>query len=195
MPPMSTLLLRVHTMGLVNAYSYNIHKPRSYNIYIQVNKVIECSERGVCCRIIDLRGDLQSYTNVNLPLAKEHKRGLHLQIPFPRAAYHPNPQLNSLQTSPFSVLTLDGDEYSSIALLVGTSLGRVGTFKILPGESGEGYEVEFCGVTSASLNEPVSCWRRGGKNNHPTEKKKEKPKSDGLSNYFQISKPPVLLIY
>ena len=44
----------------------------------------------------------------------------------------------------FGVMTLDGDAYSSIACFVGTNLGRVVTFKLLP--SGQGYSVKLAGA-------------------------------------------------
>lgn len=55
----------------------------------------------------------------------------------------------------FAVLTLGEDEYSSIVLIVGTSLGRIGSFKILPTESGKGYIVNFVDSNSSSLEDPV----------------------------------------
>ncbi len=48
-------------------------------------------------------------------------------------------------------MTLEGDSYSSIACFVGTNLGRVATFKLLP--SGQGYAVKLAGV--ASLDDKV----------------------------------------
>jgi hypothetical protein len=47
----------------------------------------------------------------------------------------------------FGVMTLEGDEYSSIACFVGTNLGKVATFKILPQANG-GYTAQFAGATS-----------------------------------------------
>ncbi|KAH8886476.1 hypothetical protein GQ53DRAFT_796815 [Thozetella sp. PMI_491] len=44
----------------------------------------------------------------------------------------------------FGVMTLEGDSYSSIACFVGTNLGRVITFKLLP--SGQGYSAKLAGV-------------------------------------------------
>ncbi|EEP82627.1 conserved hypothetical protein [Uncinocarpus reesii 1704] len=46
----------------------------------------------------------------------------------------------------FGVLTLDGDNYSSIVCFVGTSRGRLATFKLLPSSSG--FSVSFAGATS-----------------------------------------------
>jgi hypothetical protein len=44
-------------------------------------------------------------------------------------------------------MTLEGDNYSSIACFVGTNLGKVATFKILPQPKG-GYTAQFAGVTA-----------------------------------------------
>jgi len=51
-------------------------------------------------------------------------------------------------TIEFSVMTLDGESYSSILLHVGTSTGSVATMKILPGQGGR-YSVSPAGSTSA----------------------------------------------
>ena len=47
----------------------------------------------------------------------------------------------------FSILTLEGEEYSSILLHVGTNLGHLATFKIVPEASGR-YAVQFSGSTA-----------------------------------------------
>lgn len=44
----------------------------------------------------------------------------------------------------FSIMTLDGEDYSSISLHVGTNLGHLGTLKILPDQSGR-YTVQYAG--------------------------------------------------
>lgn len=54
----------------------------------------------------------------------------------------------------FGVMTLEGDNYSSIACFVGTNLGKVITFKILPEQNG-GYTAQFVGVTS--LADRIIC--------------------------------------
>ena len=48
----------------------------------------------------------------------------------------------------FGVMSLDEEEFSSILLFVGTNIGRVITFKILPRSTG-GYEVQYAGSSSA----------------------------------------------
>ncbi|KAL8971806.1 MAG: hypothetical protein Q9183_000882 [Haloplaca sp. 2 TL-2023] len=47
----------------------------------------------------------------------------------------------------FGVMSLEGEEYSSILLFVGTNLGRLATFKLLPESSG-GYSVKLAGSNS-----------------------------------------------
>lgn len=47
----------------------------------------------------------------------------------------------------FGVMSLEGDDYSSILLFVGSNLGRLATFKLLPGSHG-GYSVSFVGSTT-----------------------------------------------
>ncbi|WEW55196.1 Lethal(2) giant larvae sro7 [Emydomyces testavorans] len=51
----------------------------------------------------------------------------------------------------FGVLTLEGEDYSSIACFVGTNRGRLATFKILPASNG--YSVSFAG--SSSLDDRI----------------------------------------
>lgn len=46
----------------------------------------------------------------------------------------------------FGVMTIDDDNYSSIACFVGTNQGRVGTFKLLP--SGDQYSVKLAGIVN-----------------------------------------------
>jgi len=52
----------------------------------------------------------------------------------------------------FSVMTIEGDSYSSILLHVGMNTGVLATFKILPGQGGR-YAVEFAGSTT--LNDSI----------------------------------------
>ncbi|RMZ74972.1 hypothetical protein DV737_g5555, partial [Chaetothyriales sp. CBS 132003] len=57
----------------------------------------------------------------------------------------------------YGVLTLEGDSYSSILLFVGTSKGRVATFKILPSQGGR-YSAQFAGITSLTDDRVVSLF-------------------------------------
>lgn len=47
----------------------------------------------------------------------------------------------------FGVMTLDEDRYSSICCFVGTNLGKVITFKLLPSQNGT-YSVQLAGVVA-----------------------------------------------
>ncbi|KAL8651278.1 MAG: hypothetical protein Q9210_003352 [Variospora velana] len=47
----------------------------------------------------------------------------------------------------FGVMSLEGDDYSSILMFVGTNLGRLATFKILP-EAHGGYSVRYAGSST-----------------------------------------------
>lgn len=51
----------------------------------------------------------------------------------------------------FGVFSLDGEDYSSICLFVGTNRGRLATFKLLPEPTG-GYSVNLAGTTSVEDN-------------------------------------------
>lgn len=92
--------------------------------------------------IIDLRGPAVIHTSSIADLSKNDKRGF---------------RKNSVQSVKpdyavvieFGVLTLDGDNYSSIACFVGSNMGKVATFKILPQANG-GYTAQLNGVTSLS---------------------------------------------
>ena len=55
----------------------------------------------------------------------------------------------------FGVMTMDGDDYSSILLFVGTCRGRVLTFKILPSPNGR-YSAQFAGVATISEDRIIS---------------------------------------
>ena len=54
----------------------------------------------------------------------------------------------------FGVMTLEGDSYSSIACFVGTNMGHVATFKILP--AGQGYSAQLAGYTKVGSDKVVA---------------------------------------
>ncbi|KAK4942485.1 Lethal(2) giant larvae sro7 [Elasticomyces elasticus] len=58
-------------------------------------------------------------------------------------------------TMEFGIMTLEGDDYSSLALFVGTSQGRLATFKILPSQTGR-YSAQFAGVAQISDDRVIS---------------------------------------
>ncbi|KIY02561.1 uncharacterized protein Z520_01026 [Fonsecaea multimorphosa CBS 102226] len=100
--------------------------------------------------IVDLRGPAIIHTSLlNEMVGGKHRRGS-----IRRAA--PATQSTEYATAmEFGILTLDGDDYSSLALFVGTSRGRVATFKILPSQSGR-YSAQATGVAQLSDDRVIS---------------------------------------
>lgn len=97
---------------------------------------------GGSIAVIDLRGPAIIYKASVHEFAKGNKRGSlrrssDIRAPKPEWATHIE----------FSVMTLEGDDYSSIALHVGTNNGHLATFKIVPDPSGR-YGVQFAGVSN-----------------------------------------------
>ncbi|KAF1946506.1 hypothetical protein EJ02DRAFT_450594 [Clathrospora elynae] len=97
---------------------------------------------GGSLAIIDLRGPAIIYRNSIQDFIKSDKRGS-----FRRSS-------NTAPSKPewptcieFSVMTLEDDDYSSILVHVGTNLGHLATFKLLPEASGR-YSVKLAGVCS-----------------------------------------------
>lgn len=103
------------------------------------------SENGFIS-IIDLRGPAVIYQGSVTELEKQEKRSS-----FFKSHSHSTSSSATKEWATaieFGVMTLDDDKYSSIACFVGTSQGRVATFKILP--AGQGYTVKPAGVTHGS---------------------------------------------
>ncbi|KAF2000340.1 hypothetical protein P154DRAFT_554215 [Amniculicola lignicola CBS 123094] len=92
--------------------------------------------------IIDLRGPVILYNAKVSDFVKTDKRGSFRRSTGPSTTKPEWPT-----TIEFSVMTLDGDDYSSILLHVGTNLGRLATFKLLPEADGK-YTVQFAGACS-----------------------------------------------
>ncbi|KAJ9631272.1 Lethal(2) giant larvae sro7 [Knufia peltigerae] len=100
--------------------------------------------------IVDLRGPAIIHTALlNEIVATKHRRNS-----VRRSAT--TPQSTEFATAvEFGIMTLDGDDYSSLALFVGTSRGRIVTFKILPSQSGR-YTAQFAGVAQTADDRIVS---------------------------------------
>lgn len=96
--------------------------------------------------IIDLRGPAVIFQASVAEFAKQEKRSSFLKKDSKSSATGDYPVKID-----FGVMTLDDDNYSSIACFVGTNHGKVATFKLLP--SGNGYSAKLAGV--ASLNDRV----------------------------------------
>lgn len=93
--------------------------------------------------IIDLRGPQIIYQAPMTDFAKQEKRGSFLKS----SSHHAAPQKEWPVVMEFGVMTLDEDKYSSICCFVGTNLGKVITFKLLPAANGT-YSVQLAGVVS-----------------------------------------------
>ncbi|KNG81777.1 putative SNARE-dependent exocytosis protein (Sro7) [Aspergillus nomiae NRRL 13137] len=91
--------------------------------------------------IIDLRGPAVIHTARLSELTKPSKRSSFLRH---RSSEDAPPEWPT--SIEFGVLTLEGEDYSSICCFVGTNRGNLATFKILPTENG-GYMASFAGST------------------------------------------------
>lgn len=91
--------------------------------------------------IIDLRGPTIIFQASVSDFVKPDKRASFLKKDHKTAATG-----DFLVKIDFGVMTLDDDNYSSIACFVGTNQGKVATFKLLP--SANGYSVKVAGVAS-----------------------------------------------
>jgi syntaxin-binding protein 5 len=97
---------------------------------------------GGTLAIIDLRGPAIIYHGSVTDFVKSDKRGS-----FRRSSTQSTAKPEWPTSIEFSVMTLDGDDYSSILLHVGTNLGHLATFKLLPEASGR-YTTAFVGIVS-----------------------------------------------
>ncbi|TVY62265.1 Lethal(2) giant larvae protein-like protein SRO77 [Lachnellula suecica] len=105
------------------------------------------SENGALC-IIDLRGPAIIFSATMSDFIKPDKRSSFLKKGSSQASGKPDwPTVIE-----FGVMTLEGDNYSSIACFVGTNMGKVATFKILPQANG-GYTAQYAG--SSALNDTI----------------------------------------
>ncbi|CAH0019132.1 unnamed protein product [Clonostachys rhizophaga] len=94
--------------------------------------------------LIDLRGPAIIYQAPMTDFARQEKRSSFLKG-------HRNSGVGPEKEWPvvveFGVMTLDEDSYSSICCFVGTNLGKVITFKLLPEEDGR-YSTQLAGVVT-----------------------------------------------
>jgi hypothetical protein len=93
--------------------------------------------------LMDLRGPAIFYQAPMTDFAKQDKRSSF----FKRDHHHTKdePQKEWPVAIEFGVMTLDEDKYSSICCFVGTNLGKVITFKLLP-SAGGAYTAQLAGV-------------------------------------------------
>jgi len=102
------------------------------------------SESGMFS-IIDLRGPAVIFTGTLSDFIRPDKRGSFMKKGVSQSSSQPDWPV----TIEFGIMTLDNDNYSSIACFVGTNQGKVATFKILPQSNG-GYSAQFAGVSVLS---------------------------------------------
>lgn len=109
---------------------------------------VAAGSEGGFFSIVDLRGPSIIYSASVAEFAKPEKKG------FLHKSHSSTPAGKEWPVViKFGVMTLDGDSYSSIACFVGTNLGRVATFKLLP--AGQGYTVKLAGVVSVGGGEKI----------------------------------------
>ncbi|KAI6777938.1 Lethal(2) giant larvae protein-like protein [Emericellopsis cladophorae] len=94
--------------------------------------------------LIDLRAPAIIYQAPMTDFAKQEKRTSFLKGHHSKSDAPPKEWPVVIE---FGVMTLDEDKYSSICCFVGTNLGKVITFKILPGQNGS-YSVQLAGVVA-----------------------------------------------
>ena len=92
--------------------------------------------------VIDLRGPAVIFNASMADFIKPEKRSS-----FMKKSTQSSDQPDWPVAIEFGVMTLEGDNYSSIACFVGTNLGKLATFKILPQANG-GYTAQYAGVTA-----------------------------------------------
>ncbi|KAL2176659.1 lethal giant larvae like, C-terminal-domain-containing protein [Thermothelomyces heterothallicus CBS 202.75] len=110
---------------------------------------VAAGSEGGFFSLVDLRGPRVIFQGSLTQFIKEDKRSSFLKGHSSRASA----TLEFPTVIEFGVLTLEGDGYSSIACFVGTNLGHVVTFKILP--SGQTYTAQCAGVTKCGGDKVV----------------------------------------
>ncbi|KAI5855448.1 lethal giant larvae like, C-terminal-domain-containing protein [Tricharina praecox] len=103
-------------------------------------------QTGHLC-VLDMRGPAVIFHQSLGSLSKDKRTGF-------RRSHNPAAATEKATCLEFGVMTLEGDEFSSIALFVGTNLGRVLTFKLLP-QQGGGFTCTYEGVNHLDDNAPI----------------------------------------
>ncbi|CZT42500.1 related to SRO77-polarized exocytosis by regulating SNARE function [Rhynchosporium secalis] len=104
---------------------------------------VAIGSEGGFLSIIDLRGPVVIFNSAMTEFMKSDKRSSFMKKGSSQTSSAPDWAV----TIEFGVMTLEGDNYSSIACFVGTNLGKVITLKILP-ESNGGYTAQFAGFSA-----------------------------------------------
>ena len=97
---------------------------------------------GGSIAIIDLRGPAVIYSTSVHDFSKGHGKGsVRRRMSSGGASGNKQEWATCME---FSIMTLEGEDYSSVLLHVGTNVGHLATFKILPDPSGR-YTVQYVG--------------------------------------------------
>jgi syntaxin-binding protein 5 len=105
-----------------------------------------CATKGGQLSVVDLRGPAVIFDAGVQEFATQEKRG------FRRHSSQAGATGDWVTSIEFSIMTLDGDNYSSILVHAGTAHGILATFKILPDSSGR-HSVQLSGV--AGLDDSI----------------------------------------
>ena len=137
--------------GLMPALMYKmIQGPISAVKISDVGFVAVGSEEGHFS-VLDLRGPSVIYTAAITDFIKPEKRSSLLRHSHEATSAKEWPTVME-----FGVMTLDEDGYSSIACFVGTNMGHVATFKLLPADRG-GYNAQLSGVQNSDGRVVAIC--------------------------------------
>ncbi|CAP64617.1 uncharacterized protein PODANS_5_8920 [Podospora anserina S mat+] len=99
--------------------------------------------------IIDLRGPSVIYTSPVTEFITQEKKSFSL-----KKSSSSHNKLEFPTAISFGVMTLEGDSYSSICCFVGTNLGHIATFRLLP--SGQSYTAKPAGFIKTSADRVIS---------------------------------------
>ncbi|KAK0673656.1 lethal giant larvae like, C-terminal-domain-containing protein [Cercophora samala] len=99
--------------------------------------------------IIDLRGPSVIYTSAVTDFIAQEKKSFSL-----KKSSSSHNKLEFPTAISFGVMTLEGDSYSSICCFVGTNLGHIATFRLLP--SGQSYTAKPAGFIKTSPDRVIS---------------------------------------
>lgn len=119
---------------------------------------------GGSVSVIDLRGPAVIYNTSVHDFSKGQQKGS-IRRRMSSSAGNAANKAECANKLDFSIMTLDGEDYSSILLHVGTNLGHLATLKILPDPSGR-YTVQYVGFVALD-NKVMHIAPVNADNGHP----------------------------
>lgn len=129
--------------GLQPFVSYDMGQGRISAVKMSDVGFVAVGSEGGLLSIIDLRGPAVIFSAAMTDFVKSEKRSSFLK----KGSSQSSTQQDWVVVIEFGVMTLEGDNYSSIACFLGTNLGKVITLKILPQPNG-GYTAQLAGVST-----------------------------------------------